>query len=104
MDLSLFEYDPKATLAQLTNDMIETYRQEDSIHHLGYCPLPNYRVIVETLEDLKDVLFPGYRRKEGDSSSGRRRKEGDNSSGCCRSCACRGGCSGGSRDSDRIDY
>ena len=64
MDLSLFEYDPKATLAQLTNDMIATYRQEDSIHHLGYCPLPNYRVIVETLEDLKDVLFPGYRRKE----------------------------------------
>lgn len=64
MDLSLFEYDPKATLAKLTNAMIDTYRQEDSIHHLGYCALPNYRVIVETLEDLKDVLFPGYRRKE----------------------------------------
>lgn len=64
MELSLFEYDPKATLDQLTNQMIETYRQQNSIHHLGYCALPSYRVVVDILEDLKDIIFPGYRRKE----------------------------------------
>lgn len=63
-ELPIFEYDPKSTLAELTNAMVETYRLQDSIHHLGYCALPHYRVIIEILEDLKDILFPGYRRKE----------------------------------------
>jgi serine O-acetyltransferase len=36
-----------------------------SINHLGHCPLPNYETIIEATEDLKEILYPGYRRREG---------------------------------------
>ena len=40
------------------------YKQAGSIHYLGHCPLPNYDVVVSILEDLKEVLYPGYRRRD----------------------------------------
>ena len=32
---------------------------------MGHCPLPKYEVIVNILEDFKDLLYPGFRRREG---------------------------------------
>lgn len=54
----------KDKLPALTNRLVETYQQIDSINHLGHCPLPNYETIVEVIEDLKEILYPGYRRRE----------------------------------------
>lgn len=35
------------------------------MNHLGHCPLPSYEEVIEALLDLKDILYPGYRRKVG---------------------------------------
>jgi len=55
----------KEQLPELTNRIVETYAQLPAISHLGHCPLPNYKVIVSAIEDLKEILYPGYRRREG---------------------------------------
>lgn len=55
----------KEELPQLTDRIVETYVDVSSINHLGHCPLPNYDVIVQCLSDLKDIIYPGYRRREG---------------------------------------
>lgn len=54
----------KESLPQLTQRIVETYAEVSSIRHLGYCPLPNYDTIVASTEDLKEVLYPGYRRRD----------------------------------------
>src|SRR5690606_39676148 len=35
------------------------------MNHLGYCPLPSYEEVIEAMLDLKDLLYPGYRRRVG---------------------------------------
>lgn len=55
----------KEQLPRLTDRIVATYSQVGAIHHLGHCPLPNYNEIIECLEDLKEILYPGYRRREG---------------------------------------
>ncbi len=54
----------KDKIPDITAQMVATYREVDSLNHLGHCPLPNYEVIISCLEDLKEILFPGYRRRE----------------------------------------
>jgi len=55
----------KEQLPELTKRIVETYSEVGTINHLGHCPLPNYEVIVSAIEDLKEILYPGYRRREG---------------------------------------
>ena len=55
----------KDRLPALTARIVATYEQVPSINHLGHCPLPNYDVVVGVIEDLKEILYPGYRRREG---------------------------------------
>jgi serine O-acetyltransferase len=55
----------KETLPELTDIIVQTYSELDTITHLGHCPLPNHETIVEILESLKDIIFPGYRRRDG---------------------------------------
>jgi len=55
----------KEKLPQLTDRIVETYAEVGAISHLGYCPLPNYDTIVTATEALKEVLYPGYRRRDG---------------------------------------
>lgn len=55
----------KEQLPRLTDRIVEGYKCAKAIHHLGHCPLPNYDEIIECLADLKDILYPGYRRREG---------------------------------------
>lgn len=54
----------KERLPKLTARIVDTYREVGSINHLGHCPLPNYEVVVGVIEDLKEILYPGYRRRE----------------------------------------
>jgi serine O-acetyltransferase len=55
----------KENLPVLTERIVDTYAEVGSINHLGYCPLPNYDSIVAVTEDLKEILYPGYRRRDG---------------------------------------
>jgi serine O-acetyltransferase len=55
----------KEQLPQLTEAVLATYSQHESINHLGHCPLPNYDGVVSILLNVKDILYPGYRRKVG---------------------------------------
>src|SRR3989440_11976822 len=55
----------KEQLPRLTDRIVAGYKTADSIHYLGHCPLPNYEEIIGCLEDLKEILYPGYRRREG---------------------------------------
>lgn len=54
----------KEQLPKLTEKILETYTRDDRINHLGHCPLPKYDTIVSVLQDLKDVIYPGFRRRE----------------------------------------
>jgi serine O-acetyltransferase len=55
----------KEQLPRLTERIVATYSEVASINYLGHCPLPRYDEIIEVVHDLKDILFPGYRRREG---------------------------------------
>ncbi|HQU43306.1 MAG: serine acetyltransferase [Planctomycetia bacterium 21-64-5] len=55
----------KEQLPELTRRIVETYSQVGTINHLAHCPLPNYEVVIEITESLKEILYPGYRRREG---------------------------------------
>lgn len=55
----------KEQLPNLTERIVQTYREVPSINHLGHCPLPNYDVIIGAIEDLKEIIYPGFRRREG---------------------------------------
>lgn len=54
----------KEQLPDLTQRIVETYREVPTTNYLGHCPLPNYESIVAACEDLKEILYPGYRRRE----------------------------------------
>ena len=58
-DLSL-----RARIPQLTDRIVASYHDIGTINHLGHCPLPSTRAIVELAQSLKEILFPGYRRRE----------------------------------------
>ena len=55
----------KEQLPALTDEIVATYTADDAINHLGHCALPSYESVIEILDDLKDILYPGYRRKVG---------------------------------------
>lgn len=55
----------KEDLPILTERIVDTYAEVGSISHLGHCPLPNYETIIAAIEDLKEILYPGYRRRDG---------------------------------------
>jgi serine O-acetyltransferase len=55
----------KEQLPELTKRIVQTYIDVPTINHLGHCPLPNYDVVISAIEDLKEVIYPGYRRREG---------------------------------------
>jgi serine O-acetyltransferase len=55
----------KNQLPQITQRIVDTYDDVGTINHLDHCPLPNYDEIVASIADLSEILFPGYRRREG---------------------------------------
>ena len=54
----------KEALPALTDRIVETYGECGEIHHLGHSPLPSYREVVEILADLREILYPGYGRRQ----------------------------------------
>ena len=54
----------KEQLTDLTDRIVESYQDIGTIHHLGHCPLPSTDALIEITQDLKEVIFPGYRRRQ----------------------------------------
>src|SRR3954463_6317502 len=54
----------KDSLPALTERLVETYEECGGINHLGHLPLPSYREVVEILADLREILYPGYGRRQ----------------------------------------
>ena len=55
----------KEQLPDLTDRIVETYRQFESINHLGHCPLTQKDAVAGMLDDLKEIIYPGYQKREG---------------------------------------
>ena len=51
-------------LSAITQRIVETYEECGAIHHLGHSPLPSYREVVDILADLREILYPGYGRRQ----------------------------------------
>jgi serine O-acetyltransferase len=54
----------KDSLPAITGRIVETYEECGAIHHLGHLPLPSYREVVDILADLREILYPGYGRRQ----------------------------------------
>jgi len=54
----------KEQLTDLTDRIVDSYQDIGSINHLGHCPLPSVQAVVEIIDDLKEILYPGYRRRQ----------------------------------------
>lgn len=54
----------KDKIPRLTERLLATYAQTSRMHHLDHCPLPNYDVVIKIIEDLREILFPGYRHRD----------------------------------------
>jgi serine O-acetyltransferase len=55
----------KDQLPKITEGIVRTYDKVGKINHLGHCPLPNYEEIIAATDELKEIIYPGYRRREG---------------------------------------
>jgi serine O-acetyltransferase len=54
----------KESLPEITEALVATYTECKFINHLGHSPLPSRDAIVECQEDLFEVLFPGFGRRQ----------------------------------------
>jgi serine O-acetyltransferase len=54
----------KETLPVITDRLVATYAECSGLHHLDHSPLPNRETIISILEDLREVLYPGYGRRQ----------------------------------------
>ena len=55
----------KESLPELTARLVKTYSEVSTLNHIGHCPLPNYETIISVIRDLREVLYPGFGRRDG---------------------------------------
>lgn len=55
----------KNQLPEITAKLVKTYDDLGTINHLDHCPLPSYEEITASINDLTEILYPGFRRREG---------------------------------------
>jgi serine O-acetyltransferase len=54
----------KEGLPEITEAVVATYTECNRTSHLGHKPLPSRDAIIGILEDLLDILYPGYWRRQ----------------------------------------
>jgi serine O-acetyltransferase len=55
----------KNQLPDITERIVATYDKVGRINHLDHCPLPRYDEVIAAIHDLTEILYPGFRRREG---------------------------------------
>ncbi|MEZ6067988.1 MAG: hypothetical protein R3B90_20260 [Planctomycetaceae bacterium] len=58
------DFRKKEALSDLTDRIVDSYEEIGTINHLGHCPLPNAQEVISIVNDIKEVLYPGYRRRQ----------------------------------------
>src|SRR5437868_4884853 len=54
----------KETLPEITEAIVATYTECRHTNHLGHKPLPNRDGVGEILDDLLEILYPGFVRRQ----------------------------------------
>src|SRR5947209_2583704 len=54
----------KEGLPEVTEAIVATYTECSHINHLAHRPLPSREVVIEILNDLMDILYPGFYRRQ----------------------------------------
>jgi serine O-acetyltransferase len=54
----------KEGLSEITDAVVATYTECSHINHLGHKPLPSRDAIIEILDDLTEILYPGFARRQ----------------------------------------
>tara|TARA_B100000029_G_scaffold38734_2_gene36329 strand:+ start:3341 stop:4279 length:939 start_codon:yes stop_codon:yes gene_type:complete len=54
----------KSQLPALTEQVVATYSQIGTINHLGHSPLPHNDAVIGITQDLMEVIYPGYQRRQ----------------------------------------
>ena len=54
----------KDNLPKIVDEILENYRQTPSINHIGSIHLPSMDELVELIELIREILFPGYFGKQ----------------------------------------
>ncbi|MBX9654447.1 serine acetyltransferase [bacterium] len=54
----------ESSLPSITDRIVATYVECGGIHHLDHCPLPSREVIIRMIDDLHEVLYPGFSRRQ----------------------------------------
>jgi serine O-acetyltransferase len=55
----------KNQLPDVTERIVRTYDKVGRINHLDHCPLPRYDEVIAAIDDLTEIMYPGFRRREG---------------------------------------
>jgi serine O-acetyltransferase len=55
----------KDQLPEITERLVESYDTVGRINHLDHCPLPRYDEVIAAIHELTEIMYPGYRRREG---------------------------------------
>ena len=54
----------KEGLNEITESLVATYTECSRINHLGHQPLPNREMVVEIIDELFEVIYPGFARRQ----------------------------------------
>jgi serine O-acetyltransferase len=54
----------KESLPEITEAIVATYTECRRSNHLAHKPLPSREAVVEIMEDLTEILYPGYGRRQ----------------------------------------
>ncbi len=54
----------KERLPEITDQLVASYVDIGTINHLGHCPLPSTEAVIEIAQDLKEIIYPGYQRRQ----------------------------------------
>ena len=57
--------DAAAELAAVTDSLVASYSVCGRLHHLGRDPLPSREAVESILAELRELLFPGFGRRQG---------------------------------------
>jgi serine O-acetyltransferase len=62
-------FENKSQLPAIAEQIVASYKEIETTHHLDHCPLPRYSLLIEVIEDLKEILYLGYRNRDRLQSS-----------------------------------
>ncbi|HEX9156480.1 MAG TPA: hypothetical protein VF827_00585, partial [Syntrophales bacterium] len=54
----------RSQLPQVTEQIIESCKEQRTIAHYDTAMIPSKQSVIEVLEDINDLLFPGYFHKQ----------------------------------------